>query len=62
MGYCPSWYETIRAAKYLGCNPWDLLDQPKCWTQWALAAEGAEAEARQAAENRQARRAKARRH
>jgi hypothetical protein len=62
MGYCPPWYTIIRAAKYMGVAPWELIDQPKCWAEWALAAESAEVEARNRAERRQAGRAKARRH
>ena len=46
MGECPEWYDVIRAAKYLGVAPWELLAQPIHWRQWATAAEQAENEAR----------------
>lgn len=36
----------IRAAKYLGVAPWDLLSQPKVWKNWAEWAENAENAAR----------------
>jgi hypothetical protein len=35
----------MRAAKYLGVAPWDLLQQPAIWLVWALRAERAEADA-----------------
>lgn len=38
----------IRAARYLGVTPWELDAQPTIWRDWALAAEGAEDEARKA--------------
>ena len=42
MGSVPAWYTILRAAKYLGVPPWDLLDQPAIWLNWALAAENSE--------------------
>lgn len=42
MGYVPDWYTIIYAAKYLGVAPWDLLDQPSVWLEWALDAQSAE--------------------
>jgi hypothetical protein len=36
MGKVPEFYLHIKAARYLGCNPWDLLDQPLVWRDWAL--------------------------
>ena len=42
MGACPDWYPLIRAARYLGVAPWELLNQPRVWTEWALTAEAAE--------------------
>lgn len=42
MGHAPAWYITLRAAKYLGVPPWDLLDRPVWWQEIALAAESAE--------------------
>ena len=41
----PDWYEAIAAAKYLGVAPWDLLEQPKIWRDWAMQGAGAEAQA-----------------
>lgn len=35
----------LRAAKYLGVPPWELAERPALWQAWALAAEGAEADA-----------------
>lgn len=45
MGAVPDWYPLIKAARYLGVAPWDLLEQPVIWRRWAEAAEFAEAEA-----------------
>jgi hypothetical protein len=45
MGEVPEWYAVLRAAKYIGCPPWELAAQPEIWRQWALAAEGIEAAA-----------------
>jgi len=45
----------LRAAKYMGVPPWELLKQPIYWRNWALQAEKAENEAerqRQEAEKR----------
>ncbi len=39
----------IRAAKYLGVAPWDLVEQPAVWMDWALIAEKAEFAAREEA-------------
>lgn len=39
----PDWYVLIRAARYLGTTPWELIRQPAVWRDWALMAEGAEA-------------------
>lgn len=35
----------MRAARYLGVAPWELLGQPAAWMLWALTAEAAENEA-----------------
>ncbi len=35
----------VRAAKYLGVPPWELLDRPIAWREFALAAENAESKA-----------------
>jgi len=40
----------IRAARYLGVAPWELDAQPTIWREWALASEGAENEAQEAAQ------------
>ena len=42
MGAAPEWYVLLRAAKYLGVAPWELMEQPATWMNLALAAEGAE--------------------
>lgn len=39
----PYWYPLIRAAKYLGVAPWELLQQHPRWYYQALAADRAEA-------------------
>ena len=38
----PEWYPLLRAAKYLGVPPWELMDRPVWWQRIALAAEEAE--------------------
>lgn len=50
MGDVPDWYQAIAAAKYLGVAPWDLLEQPQIWTDWALSGAGAEGGARKSKE------------
>ena len=42
MGEVPPWYMVIRAARYLGVAPWDLMEQPQVWQAMALEAESAE--------------------
>lgn len=42
-GECPEIYTLIRAARYLRVPPWELLEQPNLWAEWAVAIEGAEA-------------------
>jgi hypothetical protein len=39
----------MRAARYLGVAPWELVEKPAAWLHWALAAERAEREALEAA-------------
>lgn len=39
----PDYYPVIRAARYLGVAPWELLERPDCWTTWALNCENGEA-------------------
>lgn len=34
----PDWYPLMRAARYLGVPPWELLDQPLFWREKALIA------------------------
>lgn len=34
--YCPDEYAYIQAAKYLNTTPWELLNQPMYWTDWAF--------------------------
>lgn len=45
MGTCPEWYPLLKAARYLGVAPWELLEQPRMWFEWALTAQAAENEA-----------------
>lgn len=45
MGEIPEWYLVIRAARYLGVAPWDLIGQSSLWLGWALTAQRAESEA-----------------
>lgn len=47
MGACPEWYPIIRAARYLGVAPWELVEQPAAWIDWALIAQNAEVGAQQ---------------
>lgn len=47
MGSVPEWYPYFRAAQYLGCTPWELMEQPLCYLDWALIALQAENAARQ---------------
>lgn len=48
---CPDWYPLIKAAKYLGVDPWELAARSQAWTNWALAAMTAEAEADESVQN-----------
>lgn len=41
----PDYYPLIRAARYLGVAPWELLRQPRVWQEWAHICEAAENEA-----------------
>lgn len=41
-GYVPDWYMFLRAARYLGVAPWELLQQEKAWLYLAIESEGAE--------------------
>ncbi len=45
VGRVPEWYMLVRAAKYLGVAPWEMLDRPTYWMEWALMGEAAENEA-----------------
>lgn len=47
MGELPEWYISLRAAKYLGCKPWELIEQPVIWQEYALAAVRAEGTAQE---------------
>ena len=42
------WYVLIRAARYLGVAPWDLMEQSIFWYHKALESEGIDAEVEQA--------------
>jgi len=51
----PDYYPLIKAARYLGCKPWELMDQPPAWVSWAIGVEGAESRAEEmASKNKQA--------
>jgi len=32
----PAWHTLIRASRTLGVKPWELLEQPEIWQDWAL--------------------------
>lgn len=51
--WCPDWYVTIQAAKYLGCEPWKLMEQSIYWQDKALKSMTAEHEARSILEQHQ---------
>mgnify|MGYP003529400839 CR=1 FL=1 len=53
MGESPEWYSLLKAAKYLGVPPWDLLGKPRVWYEMALAADAAEMAAHNDAKQRQ---------
>lgn len=53
IGEVPLWYRVIRAAKYLGVPPWDLISRSVYWLQAAEAAASAEAAAEQHQRRRQ---------
>jgi hypothetical protein len=53
MGESPEWYSLLKAARYLGVPPWELLRQPRVWYEMALAADAAEMAARSDAAKRQ---------
>jgi hypothetical protein len=46
MGEVPDWYVIIKAAKYLGVPPWELMKQSIFWREKALIAMAAENDAR----------------
>ena len=48
QGAMLDWYTTIRAARYLGVPPWELLQQPVFWQYKALESEGIDAEVQEA--------------
>lgn len=58
MGECPPWYVVISAARYLGVPPWELLNQPRYWTEWAVEANYAEVTSQKSHQERQQRRGK----
>jgi hypothetical protein len=47
FGSAPEWYMVLRAAKYLGVAPWELLEHSSYWMHIALAAEWAEGKAKE---------------
>lgn len=42
MGAAPDWYPVLKAARYLGIHPDDLLSRSPVWYYRALAAQWAE--------------------
>ena len=42
------WYVLMRAARYLGVAPWELLDQPVYWQHKAIESERIDAEVEEA--------------
>ena len=42
MGYLPTWYLNMRAARYMGVAPWDVENRSVSYRDQALAAESAE--------------------
>jgi hypothetical protein len=38
----PDWYYLLRAARYLGVAPWELIQQEMAWFNLALQCEAAE--------------------
>jgi hypothetical protein len=50
-GVCPEWFQTVRAARAIGCLPWEYAGMPETsaciiWREWVWAVDTAEAEAR----------------
>lgn len=54
----PEWYALVKAAKYLGVAPWDLMDQPMWWMVWGIEAWQAEVHAENEAHKRAAAKSK----
>lgn len=52
MGELPDWYPLVRAAHYYGVGPWELLERPRAWVDWARQAESALNEAQEQARKR----------
>lgn len=48
VGEALDWYVLIRAARYLGVPPWELLGRPVFWRDIAIMSESAELEAENA--------------
>lgn len=46
MGACPEDYNVVKAAQYLGCKPWELMEQPIWWRDRAIKFMNAETQAR----------------
>jgi hypothetical protein len=38
----PEEYLLFKAARYIGCTPWELAKQPIVWMEWALLFESAQ--------------------
>lgn len=57
-GEAPDYYFVIRAAKYLGVAPWELLEQHPLWQDWAFVCQSAENEAERTLHERAMRKAR----
>ena len=56
MGAVPDYYALVQSARYLGVAPWELAEQPSYWVQIAQVCEGAEIDARNEQQRRNAKR------
>ena len=50
----PDWYLLDRAARRYGIGPWEFLERPAAYLQWANTAVNAEAEAAEAKRQQEA--------
>lgn len=47
MGYMPDFYPLFVAADRCNAKPWEMLEQPMIWRDWALICSTAEAQAQE---------------